>query len=323
VTEPARAQEHGTRYEPSGESPLFILAMDHRTSFASDLFGVDGDPDEPELTRMRDAKRIIYDGAREAVVHGLALGRAGVLVDEQLGADVARRAKADGFVLAMPIEKSGSELFELEYGDRYQEHVEEFDPDFFKVLVRYNPADSPHDRAVQIEGLAAVSTWAESSGRSWLFELLVPPTRKQLAQSEDQYHFDRDVRPDLTVETIGSFNEGGVRPTIWKLEGYETAEGADRVLRKVADVTAPPAHCIVLGRDAPMDHVEHWIDVAAALPGFVGFAVGRSIWEAALKDFLAGHSARDQTVTTIADRYRTLVDRYCSARRPGSGGVPG
>ena len=214
------------RYEPTAESPLFILAMDHRTSFGRVLFGVDGNPTEAQQTEMRNAKMVIYEGACEATADGPPTGRAGVLVDEQLGADVARRAKTDGFVLAMPIEKSGTELFELEYGDQYPEHVEAFDPDFFKVLVRYNPADEPDDRATQIERLAEVSTWAARSRRRWLFELLVPATREQLAQSEDQFHFDRDVRSTLTAETIGAFNDGGVHPTIWKLEGYETTEGA-------------------------------------------------------------------------------------------------
>ena len=108
---------------------------------------------------------------------------------------MARRAKADGFVLAMPIEKSGTELFELEYGDQYAEHVEAFDPDFFKVLVRYNPADEADAAGDADRRLAEISAWAEASGRRWLFELLVPPTREQLAQSEDQFHFDREVRP--------------------------------------------------------------------------------------------------------------------------------
>jgi len=324
VNEGTSAPGPGDHYEPSGESPLFILAMDHRASYGRVLFGVDGDPTEAERNKMRDTKMVIYEGARQAVADGLAVGRAGVLVDEQLGADVARRAKADGFVLAMPIEKSGTELFELEYGDRYPEHVEAFDPDFFKVLVRYNPADEPDARATQIERLAEVSTWATTSGRRWLFELLVPPTREQLAQSEDQYHFDRDVRPELTVQTIAAFRDGGVNPTIWKLEGYETTDGAEHVLGAVAADSASPAECIVLGRNAPMEQVEHWIDVAAPLPGFAGFAVGRSIWEAALQDLIAGHIERSPAVSVIADRYGRLIDTYSAARRPGAaGGTPG
>jgi myo-inositol catabolism protein IolC len=272
---------------------------------------------------MRDTKMVIYEGARQAIGDGLATGRAGVLVDEQLGADVAKRAKADGFVLAMPIETSGTELFELEYGDRYPEHVEAFDPDFFKVLVRYNPADEPDARATQIERLAEVSTWATASGRRWLFELLVPPTREQLAKSEDQFHFDRDVRPELTAQTIASFYEGAVRPTVWKLEGYETTDGAEHVLRAVAADSASRAECIVLGRNAPMEQVEHWIDVAAPLPGYAGFAVGRSIWEAALQDLIAGRIERSEAVSAIADRYGRLIDSYLAARQPGAGGGHG
>ena len=312
----------GNRYEPSAESPLFILAMDHRASFGRVLFGVDGAPTEAERAKMRDAKMVIYEGARQAVADGLATGRPGVLVDEELGPEVARRATADGFVLAMPIEKSGTELFELEYGDQYAEHVEAFDPDFFKVLVRYNPADKPDERAAQIERLADVSAWAAAAERRWLFELLIPPTREQLAQSEDQFHFDRDVRPELTAQTLASFSDGGVHPTVWKLEGYETTEGAQRVLRSVAVDTAYPAECIVLGRNAPIEQVEHWIDVAAPLIGFAGFAVGRSLWEAALQDLIAGHIERHAAVSVIADRYRRLIDSYCTAQQLRSGDSP-
>src|ERR1700728_5076432 len=128
------------RYLPSAQEPLFILAMDQRASFQK-LFGITGNPTGAELAKMRDAKLMIYEGLSQADPSDLEMGRAGVLVDEHLGSEVARRAKADGLMLAMPIEKSGTELFELEYGERYPDHLASFDPDFFKVLVRYNPAD--------------------------------------------------------------------------------------------------------------------------------------------------------------------------------------
>jgi myo-inositol catabolism protein IolC len=308
------------RYKPSAESPLFLLAMDHRASFAHTLLGVSGEPTDAELERMRDAKLVIYDAARTAFAEDLPPGRAGVLVDEHLGAEVAKQAKAAGLVLAMPIEKSGTKLFELEYGEHFAEHVENFDPDFFKVLVRYNPADDEQVRTTQIERLARVSAWAEKVGRSWLFELLVPPTSQQLVENEDQYHFDRDTRPALTVETISAFVAGGVNPTIWKLEGYETVEGAQTVLRAVAADSARPAECIVLGRNAPMSSVEHWIDIAAPLPGYAGFAVGRSIWEEPLLDLLGERIDRGEAVRFIAARYRMLTDAYDAARRLSEGG---
>ena len=186
--------------------------------------------------------------------------------------------------------------------------MEAFDPDFFKALVRFNPDDDAGVRATQIQRLAKVSEWATTSGRRWFIELLVPGTSEQLAQSEDQFTYDREVRPGLTVQAIKAFNEGGVHPTIWKLEGYETTEGAEEVLRAVAAETAWPAECIVLGRNAPMEQVEHWLDVAAPLPGFAGFAVGRSIWEDAVEGF-PGRTRRAQPSGRCHRRPLPQVDR--------------
>ena len=118
-----------------------------RHSFAETILGVPKERDSSELKKLRDAKLVIYEGGRRVLAEGISQGRAGVLVDEHLGSEVARRAKQDGFVLAMPIEKSGTELFELEYGEKFAAHVEKFDPDFSKVLVRYNPADDESTRA--------------------------------------------------------------------------------------------------------------------------------------------------------------------------------
>jgi myo-inositol catabolism protein IolC len=298
------------RFSPSAASPLFLLAMDHRHSFAETILGIPKERDNSELKKLRDAKLVIYEGARRVLAQGIAQGRLGVLVDEHLGSEVARRAKQDGFVLAMPIEKSGTQLFELEYGEKFAAHVEKFDPNFVKVLVRYNPADDESTRATQIERLSRISEWAHEVDRQWLVELLVPPTRQQLAQYEDQYHFDERARPPLTAETLTAMREGGVHPTVWKLEGYETTGGAEEVLRTVAVDGEYPAECIVLGRNAPMPRVEHWIETAAPLSGFAGFAVGRSIWQEPLQGLLSGQIKRQEVVESIAARYRTLIDDY-------------
>lgn len=299
---------------PTADDPLFILAMDHRASFAKDLFGVLGAPSDADLARMRQAKSLVYEGLRH-VAGCLSFGREGVLVDEDFGADVARSAKSDGLVLLMPIERSGSRVFELEFGDRFAGHVEAFDPDFFKVLVRYSPLDPEAMRRTQVDRLAAVSQWAERSGRRWVFELLVPPTSEQIARYKDQDGFDREARPALTAEVISQLQRGGVHPTVWKLEGAETSVGADTVLAAVAADTEHPAVCIVLGRDAPLTKVEHWLEVAAGRRRFAGFAVGRTIWEQPLRQFLDGTISNDQVVDAVAATYRSLVDTYTHAHQ--------
>lgn len=141
---------------PSAADPLLILAMDHRDSFAK-LFGVKGrGPSATEEAAMRAAKRLIYHGVRDARSQ-LTAGQAGVLVDEELGAAVLREARHDGLVVAMPVEKSGQRLFELQYGDDTETHITEFAPAYVKVLVRMNPADNADDTALQLAALAALS----------------------------------------------------------------------------------------------------------------------------------------------------------------------
>jgi len=172
-------------------SALFVLAMDHGPPLQ---VAVRARGDAPEQTR-EDARRQAGDLRRAPPSRGsgLEVGRAGVLVDEHLGSEVARRAKLMHRARDAHREER-TNLFELEYA-RTTRALGCFDPDFFKVLVRYNPADKAADRTAQIERLAEVSRGGQA-GWPWLFELLVPPTREQLAQNEDQFNFDRHARPN-------------------------------------------------------------------------------------------------------------------------------
>jgi myo-inositol catabolism protein IolC len=305
---------------PSPAQPLFILAMDHRDSFGRTLFGVKGTPTGEQLAAMRDAKSLIFAAAQRLTDTPLAAGRLGVLVDERLGADVARRAKAAGFTLAMPVEASGADRLTFEYGDDFPAHVETFDPDWIKVLLRFNPADPADLRQAQTQTLLRLSDWAAASRRRWLLELLVPATR-ELAACEDQALYDEKERPELTVQVISALTEAGVHPEIWKLEGYETTAGAELVLDAVAASADSGSSCIVLGRNAPRHQVDHWLDVAAPLQRYVGFAIGRSIWDEPIADYVAGRADRDATEASIAERYGHFVQRYLQAdAAPGQDG---
>jgi len=77
---------------------LYILAFDHRGSFEK-MVG--------DVARVPGAKTLIWEGFQRAVADGASKDAAGILVDGQYGPDVARAAKAGGYKLAMPVEKSG------------------------------------------------------------------------------------------------------------------------------------------------------------------------------------------------------------------------
>jgi myo-inositol catabolism protein IolC len=302
---------------------LYILAFDHRGSFRRDLFGISGEPDARQTAAIADAKRIVFDGlARAADSERIDPGTVGVLVDEQFGAEVARLATARGFVLSMPAERSDQELFEFEYGDRFGEHIESFDPDLTKVLVRYNPDGDPDANAIQLERLRHLADWLHDSGRSFLYELLVPPTSEQLASvGDDRERYEIVVRPELIGRGIAAAQQAGVEVDVWKLEGVDRAEDARALVRQAR---SGPGHervaCMVLGAGAGEERVVRWLRVAAATDGFCGFAIGRSIWRAPLEAHLRGQLSREAAVEKIAGSYLAYVDAYERASEPATPG---
>jgi 6-phosphogluconate dehydrogenase len=298
---------------------LFLVAFDHRSSFSSGLFGA-SEPLPPAIvTNVEGTKAVIFDAFEQAIREGAPRKCAGILVDERFGAEVAREAKTRGYLLAMPVEASGQREFQFEYGADFGRHIEAFDPDFCKVLVRYNPDG---DRALnrrQTDKLALLSTFLHARDRKFLFELLVPATEEQLQRCGGQERFDRELRAGLVVDALRELQAGGVEPDIWKIEGLESREDCARVVAQArAGVGREGVVAIVLGRGADMNRVKRWLEIAAPVPGFVGFAVGRTLWNAALQDYVAGASTRGETASDIADRFLELIDVYAKSTRARS-----
>jgi myo-inositol catabolism protein IolC len=298
-------------WQPRHDDALFILAMDHRESFGRTLFEVKhDDPDQAQAEAMRSAKLLIFQGL-QAALPSVTTGRIGVLVDERYGQDVIDAVKtvqssADPMVLAVPVEASGHEWFTLEWGDRWLEHVESVKPDYAKVLVRDNPGFDAAQRDAQLTSLAQVGAGLRTAGVPLLYELLVPATDAQLAQAgHDAGAYDRDLRPGLVAQVIADNQAHGVEPALWKVEGLETVEAAQQVAAQ-AKAGGRAADLIVLGRDAPAERLDHWLEVASEVDAFVGFAIGRSIWE----DVLSRYEAFGATEVAAVNARREIADRY-------------
>ncbi len=297
---------------------LYLLAFDHRSSFSKGLFGLKGEPTADELAQIQVSKQIIFEGLQKALpeLRGIPRHVPGLLVDEEYGGEVARRAKIEGLTLAMPVEKSGQDEFDFEYGAAYKDHVLRFDPTFTKVLVRYNPEGDRHLNRRQLGRLAELSDWLHGQNRKFLFELLVPATEEELKKfdgSTDRY--DLELRPELEVRTIQEAQQAGVEPDIWKIEGLDRQEDSARVAAAARAGGRDGVCCIVLGRGASEEKVEHWLRVGATVPGFQGFAVGRTIWGDALKAWVAGELDRGAAAQRISANYRHLVNVYEEAAR--------
>jgi myo-inositol catabolism protein IolC len=244
------------------DGKLYILAFDHRGSFQKNMFGIEGDPSPAETETIADAKRLIFEGLLEAVSRGAEADATGVLVDEQFGSTIPEQALNHGLVLAMPVEKSGQHEFDFEYGDAFGEHILEFDTDFSKVLVRYNPDDpdvAMNER--QLERLKLLADWLHSHDRRFLFELLVPATDAQLASVDgDSDRYDAELRPELMRRTIEDAQNYGIEVDVWKIEGVDDRADAERLAQQArTGAGRENVTCVLLGRGASTEKVEHWL----------------------------------------------------------------
>jgi myo-inositol catabolism protein IolC len=298
------------------EKEILILAFDHRGSFKEKMFGIkDRQPTSDEKSQIQEYKKVIFAGFCSALETGVPKKIAGLLVDEEFGASILREAKKSGLTFAMPVEKSGQAEFDFEYGEDYARHIEEFDPTFVKVLVRYNPAGDAVMNQRQLKRLKTLSEYLARTEKPFLFELIVPATPSQLAESGgSKENFDLDMRPKLMVESIKEIQMAGVEPVVWKLEGVEKPEDAKAVVAQVQS-GGRNAGVITLGRGASKEQVQKWLAVGAKIPGIIGFAVGRTIFWQPLADYKAGQIDRNSAVERIAQNYVDFADLWLKERK--------
>ncbi len=297
-------------------SALYILAFDHRGSFTK-RFGVEGEPTAADNQRFADGKHLIFEGIEAALARGADPSVTGALVDEQFGGptDVPKAAKARGIKLAMPVEKSGQEEFDFEYGDSFGAHIERYDPDFSKVLVRYNPDGDAEMNQRQAERLRRLSDWLHANDRKFLFELLVPAEEDQLASvNGDAKRYDAELRPKLMIRAIAELQDAGIESDIWKIEGVDERVDAERISAQCRKGGRDGVACVVLGRGADDDKVDDWLRAGAPVDGYVGFAIGRSIWGDPLEGWIEGTLSREDAASKIADNYLRFVDVYTAAK---------
>jgi len=298
------------------DGKLYILAFDHRGSFQKKMFGIEGDPTPEETERIADAKHLIFEGMLAAVEKGADAGVTGVLVDEQFGGDIPSQAKDRELVLAMPVEKSGQNEFDFDYGEQFGDHIERFDPNFAKVLVRYNPDGDSEMNERQTARLARLSGWLHENDRKFLFELLVPAEDAQLDQvGGDGDRYDSELRPALMRRAITELQDAGVEPDVWKIEGIDTTADCEKIAETCRRDGRDGVICVVLGRGADDSKVEHWLRQGAPVGAYAGFAIGRTIWWDALKGYLDGSVERQDAAQRIADNYLRFVAVYGEAER--------
>lgn len=295
--------------------PLYFLPFDHRGSYISGLFKWKEPLNVEQTVSVSRSKHVIYAGFERAVADEVVpKNQLAILVDEQFGVDILRDAANKGYITAASVEKSGQEEFEFAYGDDFPEHIQAVQPTFSKVLVRYNPDGPAEVNARQIDRLKTLSHYLHRTERLFLFELLVPATPSQLEQVDhDTSAYDVQLRPGLMMECIRVLQDGGVEPDVWKLEGLDRREDCVNIVQVARRDGRDSVGLIVLGRGAERDRVVHWLKTAATVPGYIGFAVGRTTWWQPVVDVENKRVTPQEAATEIAHNFEDWIRLFHEA----------
>ena len=302
------------------DRPLFVQPFDHRGSFTKGFFGLKGQPEistrHDQHSPVADAKTLVYRGLLHSIELGVARETLGILIDTQFGSAIIADAKAKGIPVSVCVEKSGQDIFDFEYGERWQDHLRFIRPDIVKVLVRHHPHVDPAGRREQMARLKLISEWIHAHDDTYyMFELLVPALTDEDKSFGDRY--DTERRPGLMIEAIRELQDFGIEPDIWKIEGLERAEDAVAVAAQTRNTPErAKVGNILLGRGADKTSVHRWLQVAAPLDGYIGFAVGRTNFSEPLKTYIAAPSpaTAQAAVEEIGRNFKECVDIWLAAR---------
>jgi myo-inositol catabolism protein IolC len=149
-------------------------------------------------------------------------------------------------------------------------------------------------------------------------EVLVPPTPAQRAAfAHDPDAWEQGRRPQLMVAAVDELRAAGADPSMWKVEGLDHPEAAKQIAESARADGRDAVSCIVLGRGESLERVEQWLRVGASVDGYVGFAVGRSLWNDEAAGLWTGLLSPADARATISSKYLRLCRAWRSAGAAG------
>ena len=281
---------------------------------------------DPPLTAdqrkaVTDSKEVIYDGFRQALSLGVPAASAGVLVDEEFGADILRDASRNGYATVLSTERSGSDEFEFEYGAEFASHIAAFKPTFAKALVRYNPEGDAALNQRQTARLKQLSDYCRAVGQRFMFELLVPPTTAQRNRVDA---FDSNVRsahaaPLLSFRPFARCKTPELNPMSGRSKGSIADRTASMSSQPRVAAAGVKSGALCLGGMPNEIACCIGCETAASVPGFIGFAIGRTTFWDAVAAYVAKQVTRHEAAWLIARRYREWATVFEQGRHSRAG----
>jgi 5-dehydro-2-deoxygluconokinase len=275
-----------TRREPK---ELRVFAIDHRWQLeeVADELGVGRE-------RLRDLKMLLARAFRQVAEGDPA---AGILIDDVYGEEALEELTGSGVWISRAAEVAGSRPVQLVSGLNPgatirtwpEEHV-------VKCNLYMHPDDDPEMKERQERNVFQLYDACIRNDRRLLLEVQAP---------SGSGYGDDDM-----VELLGRFYEIGVRPDWWKLPPNKDPEVWKRIGDVVRERDPYCAGILVLGQALEEENLAEFFAATASEPRCNGFAIGRSIYGAEARRWLAGEISDEQLSSSVAERYSSMVSLW-------------
>lgn len=310
---PREAGSKAVAIPPVRHPAMFMLAFDHRSSTAAELFGQEEVSSE-QWQVLAEAKTVIAEAAGLARSQFAHVGEVSVLIDPECGTAAARVARTEGVATALALEVSGRRELQLLDERRLETAIGAIGPPRWgKVLLRWNPGDSDELKDANLAALNHAGRFCHTVGIDLLLELIVPPLSADLATvGDDRKRYRSEVLPTLLPAAVGEITRRFGPPDLWKLEGVVSPVAAAAVSEAACSSGAVPP-ILTLGAAAGRAEIARWFAAGSGVRGYAGFAIGRSIWKAPIAAYLSGQLDRNAARGAILGQFAGFIDDYTVA----------
>ena len=269
---------------------LLAFAFDHRSQF-SGMAAANGRSDADVDHFKTLALAAVTELSDER-------GGLGILVDDRLGRTALQAASGHDIWIGRPIEQSGVFPLAFEEGPDLGSRLAEWPVNHCVKVLAPLRTDDPDDVVAYHEAeLQRLADACRQTGHEFLLEIINGRPGKP-------------ADPEQILSLIKRMYDLGVKPDWWKLEPIADLSfwtGAGDIVR---EHDPHIQGIIVLGKDMPDEELGAVLGLARREPLVRGFAIGRTIFSAAAKQWFAGEIDDRAATEMMGGIYRGLIDAW-------------
>lgn len=322
---------HHSTCRPYEWNNLHIMAFDHRVQLelVAEEAGYTGKKAEQGADKIRKAKALIYksfEQVRKQFADQDAI-QFGLICDDRYAKEVLEQAAISynpatqntgqaqvrlPLWSGRPVEKPLSRPLDFDTGVTEHKHpvdlavaMENFQGRHtLKCLVFHHPDDDEDLQAEQMRRLNRLYQLAHANHLELLLEILPPSPKITGMLSAEQM-----------VSSIELVYDNEIFPDWWKIAAPATQEDWDLVSKTISKRDEHCRGILLLGAEKPLDELKQQFALAAKQPLCKGYAIGRSIFSAPARDWIAGKINDDEAIKQLSDNFTTIINSWEEARK--------